>query len=178
MSETIQTKQCSKCKKIKPVSEFYPRKDRSFGYYNPCKSCKSIYKKQYCNSEKGKKILDNYLKKPGVIKKRKISYKKYIQSEKGKKARYKIEHSIKRKISRQKHKHKETIRHKTYYAVRTGVLPNISTRRCAICGNQANEYHHYNGYKIKHYLDIIPLCYICHSHIHHVNPDRSFLRCK
>lgn len=44
----MDTKQCSKCKKTKPLSEFFPRKERGPGHYHSyCKSCYRTYKNKW-----------------------------------------------------------------------------------------------------------------------------------
>ena len=42
----MQTKQCSKCEKVKPLDEFY-EDDSTDGRYSSCKQCKREYKRQY-----------------------------------------------------------------------------------------------------------------------------------
>ena len=37
--------QCALCKRIKPVSDFYERKERKRGYSSRCKECKNLYGK-------------------------------------------------------------------------------------------------------------------------------------
>ena len=52
MSEPIYTKQCTKCKEIKPLSEFYKDKNRKDGLYPQCKQCeKERGRKKYNNSK-------------------------------------------------------------------------------------------------------------------------------
>ena len=41
MAESIQTKQCTKCKQIKLISEFYKDKTRKDGYCSRCKQCRT-----------------------------------------------------------------------------------------------------------------------------------------
>jgi hypothetical protein len=49
-------------------------------------------------------------------------------------------------------------------AIKSGKLPPIDSVLCADCGkNQAEEYHHYNGYGKKYQLDVTPLCLACHG---------------
>lgn len=40
-------KQCSKCRKIKDISNFYKDKNRKNGIYPQCKQCKSEYDEEY-----------------------------------------------------------------------------------------------------------------------------------
>ena len=41
-----QSKKCSKCKTLLPLSEFSPRADRPTKYLSACKSCRAVYYKQ------------------------------------------------------------------------------------------------------------------------------------
>jgi hypothetical protein len=72
----MRTKKCSKCRKIKPISEFYKRKNYKDGYCSQCKICKAECSKEYYknnseyyknwrknNSEKLKKYFKEYSKK-------------------------------------------------------------------------------------------------------------------
>ena len=77
-----QTKICSKCKKIKPLTEFIKRKDRKFGYNSWCKQCHKerriiYYNKIYKpNKDKfNKKQRDKY-KNNLTYRKKQLEYKK------------------------------------------------------------------------------------------------------
>lgn len=39
--------------------------------------------------------------------------------------------------------------------------------KCDYCGDQAEHYHHYNGYEKEHWFDVIPLCRPCHTNTMH-----------
>jgi hypothetical protein len=49
------TKQCSKCKQIKSISDFRQRTDSKDGYRHQCKKCLGFYINQWYKTEKGKK---------------------------------------------------------------------------------------------------------------------------
>lgn|SRR5262245_45947025 len=51
----ITEKYCSSCKLIKPVSEFYRRRDRPNGYVSKCKPCRNTYHSTYIKTEAGKR---------------------------------------------------------------------------------------------------------------------------
>lgn len=51
MSESIQTKQCSKCKQIKSLSEFSKQKFGKYGRRSHCKICQRAYGKQFRQTE-------------------------------------------------------------------------------------------------------------------------------
>jgi len=52
MNEKQKTKACSRCKVVKPVNEFYKRKDSKDGRRNDCKECKDEYNKEYREDNK------------------------------------------------------------------------------------------------------------------------------
>lgn len=49
------------------------------------------------------------------------------------------------------------------YAVKTGKLPKPNTFQCVFCPEQAQQYHHHNGYAPKHRFDVVPVCLKCHK---------------
>lgn len=59
----VGTKQCSKCKRILPVSEFYKNKTRKDGLATMCKDCAIEYKKEYCKTSRGKESIRRSEKK-------------------------------------------------------------------------------------------------------------------
>jgi len=64
----MKEKKCSKCGEIKPISEFYFRKD-SNKYRTECKICCSIYYKQWCiNNSEYCKIKSKKWKKENALK--------------------------------------------------------------------------------------------------------------
>lgn len=59
-------------------------------------------------------------------------------------------------------------------AIARGELAHWNTAICAHCGGAAVHYHHQNGYEREHWLDVIPLCRLCHSNEHskYLRPTR------
>jgi len=49
----METKRCSKCKKVQPVSEFAKKPESKSGYSSHCKSCKREYSAKQRNTTKG-----------------------------------------------------------------------------------------------------------------------------
>ena len=89
MSETIVTKQCTKCKELKHLSDFYKSRRRGrIEYFAQCKSCYKNVVKKYRKTEKGKEVhihsVKRYQKTEKGKRGKKIASKKYRQSEKGK----------------------------------------------------------------------------------------------
>lgn len=52
-------------------------------------------------------------------------------------------------------------------AISRGDLPRPISLPCSECGQSAKEYHHHLGYEPEHYMDVIPVCVLCHAKLHH-----------
>ena len=179
MAEQIITKRCSRCKQVKPVSEFYENTRMRDGYYSGCKSCHKNTTHKYQSTEKGKAVQKRYgqsregkaaYKRYHASKKGKAVKRRYAQSEKGKAAIKKYNQSKKGKTTKIKnvyryrtiHPERRQARETVYKAIKEGTLPKLDTLKCA-CGKQAEQYHHNKGYAPEHWLDVIPVCIKCHS---------------
>ncbi|MEE9354756.1 MAG: hypothetical protein V3U75_04125 [Methylococcaceae bacterium] len=133
------TKRCSKCKEIKPLSDFYKKAAKKDGRTCACKSCLRLY----CQSEKGK-----------------ATHNRYEQSEKGETnkkrcaKRYRLKFPYKNKANKAVQK-----------AIKDGRLPPPKSLNCS-CNEPAQEYHHHKGYEPKHWLDVVPVCVKCHKIAH------------
>lgn len=111
----------------------------------------------------------NYLKAYWLSDKGKMSQKRYRQSKRGKAAQKRYKQSEKGKANHRK----TNIRHFALYperlkartvvnnAVKRGKLLRPNTLRCHYCEKQAEQYHHWRGYKQS--LDVIPICRECHQ---------------
>lgn len=140
MAEQSVSKRCSKCKEIKPLSEFYTDHSRKNGHQCYCKICSNKDVGKYRQTEKGRKVS-----------RRAVS--KYEQTEKGK------EH---RKCRARKHPEIIKARQHIADAIRWGKLPPAESLQCS-CGEPAKHYHHWHGYEPEHWLDVIPVCVKCHT---------------
>ena len=142
-------KTCCTCKQIKIFSEFYKNRTTRDGYHSECKICCSKYQKKYHHTEQCK-----------------VAYKRYNQSKKGrvnqKLFRQTDKFKIATKLSHIRHPEHIKARAATTRAVISGKLPRPDTLQCS-CSKQAEQYHHYLGYKPKHRLDVIPVCKKCHT---------------
>jgi hypothetical protein len=59
-------------------------------------------------------------------------------------------------------------------AVKRGDLPRIRSQRCVGCGGTAVSYHHHKGYSKANWLNVVPLCGICHGKEHSpTNPSNK-----
>lgn len=141
MSETIQTKRCSKCKQFKPISEFYRDQRRKDGHRSLCKVCHSKITKDYYQTKKGKEV-------------NRKAESRYAKTEKGK---------AKKKRYRQRNPEQVKARNAVIKAIKDGKLPRLDNRLCHYCPKPAQEYHHWHGYEKEHWLDVVPACIPCHG---------------
>ena len=152
MAETIISKRCSKCKKTKPISEFYKHSRMKDGFFNHCKSCRAKYQTEYRKTEKGK-----VANRKGCNKYRKTANSKVVQRA-GKK-RFKARHPNQIKAQQAVNN-----------AITANRLPRPDTLQCHYCPAQAEQYHHHKGYAKKHWLDVVPTCCLCHNNFHLSSP--------
>lgn len=155
-------KRCSVCKEIKSINDFYNLSASPDRLDYSCKKCRNA------PTESRKKIVAKYMGKPEIrrrLKQWKREYRKsdtyreyvktYNQNEKAK------------KIEKERRKTIAVIaRSEVNKAVGRKEIPHISTQKCVVCGNQAENYHHHLGYDPEHWLDVIPVCVICHGDLH------------
>lgn len=154
-------KRCSTCKTQKPMNEFNKNRTRNDGLCYQCRDCQKETSKKYKQSKKGQTVQKRYEKSENGKEARRRAVKKYKQSENGKTKR-KGEDKRRREKYPQKIKARVAISH----AVVGKKIPSISSLRCANCGQNADQYHHYKGYERDNWLKVIPLCRSCHTKEH------------
>ena len=129
-----ETRRCSRCKEIKPITEFYKDKYRKSGYGYNCKPCGRAYTKEYQKIDIYKEKLKAYL----ASKKGKANRRRYMQSEKGQHSIAKYLKSDKCKAAAKRHRDKypERVRSRRVITndVYRGKLPSAKTLKCAECG--------------------------------------------
>ncbi len=157
MPDSIIEKTCSKCKRTKANSEFYPRKNSMHGTRSECKDCwcKSAGERQKKNRAGHNAANHRYRQ---THKEQMQAYqKRYNQTKRGKANNC-------RNSRKQREKYPERIKamNAVNHAVTRGDLPHVSLCRCVQCPRQAQEWHHYKGYAPEHWLDVLPLCIPCH----------------
>ena len=158
MSESIKTKQCSRCKEIKETSKFNPSPKYKDGYFCWCKQCRKEHAREYRKRANRYEIYDKLYWKS---KRGKIVHKRYRSSKKGKKSACKCS-AIHRIKYPEQSKAASAIKHE----IKSGRMPHPTTLNCTECRQNAKEYHHHNGYSEEHRLDVVPVCKLCHIHIH------------
>ena len=158
MAETIQTKQCSVCKQIKPLDEFYKKSAAKDGHRSQCKECCQEYAKKHYTSG-GREYGNRYYASERGHERCKVAWERYSTSERGKKT-----HRKNNNIYYQKHPNEIRARRVIGHAIHNGKLSHVSKYLCRTCDNQAQEYHHPDYSKP---LEIVPLCRKCHVFIHY-----------
>lgn len=155
MSEQIITKQCSKCKEIKAISEFGEYNSSKDKHRYWCRLCERGYTKKYLQTKQGKTTRKRNLQTKKGKQTRKRAGRYYNQSEKGKAAT---------KRYQQNNPEKMKARSTVMIAVKSGKLPKPDSLQCS-CGEQAAQYHHHKGYAPEHWLDVIAVCIKCHYEV-------------
>ena len=149
-------KRCCTCKEIKPITEFQLHKREKDGHQRRCKTCRAKHAEKH-REEISKSHKEYYQKN-------KIKFLEYFRiynkSERGK--------ATKKRVSEKLQK-EQPEKYKARYAVTNAVilkkLPKASSQKCVMCGNQALEWHHHNGYSEEHKLDVVAVCFSCHRSI-------------
>jgi hypothetical protein len=155
-------KRCITCGTIKPIDEFHFAKNRKDGRNPECKQCRQKYGRTFW--QKNKEIIAKRAKRFYEENKEKIleRNREYRQTDKAKidKAKKVREYNL---GNPQKYKAHNAVNN----CIRDGKLPRTKTLICSICNEkQAEHYHHPNGYEPEHWLDVIPVCNICHNNLH------------
>jgi len=164
-------KQCTKCQEWKAINEFNKNRTKPDGLQGYCRECQRASNLKYAHSEKGKATRKVYLNSPqGKDMRRKVQAR-YNRSDKNKECQRRYRHSDNGKANirhnsikfKFMYPHRYKARKALNHAVEKGRIPRITTQCCAQCGEPANEYHHHKGYAQEYWLDVIPLCYVCHD---------------
>lgn len=139
-------KKCPKCESIHPLDNFYKNAAQEDGLDNYCKTCRGMAVRKYNRTPKARRM-----HVAAQLKWREKNQEEY------------------RERMRQYHRNnqrKNRARSAVSQAVANGDLPHISTHDCIECGNEADHYHHHNGYGREHWLDVVPVCTRCHGKEH------------
>lgn len=152
-------KKCFKCKKIKPISDFYKHNKMKDGHLNKCKECSKFDVKK--NRIENLDYYREYDKKRDKLDKRIEMKKKYSKSERGK---ISIKKSTDRYRNDNRNKYEAHIA--VGNAVRDGIL--IKGDRCESCLSTNKRLHgHHDDYSKK--LEVRWLCPMCHKKWHDDN---------
>ena len=125
---------------------------------NEYKEWRRIWKK----TEVGKRVNKRYTQSEGYKKYikeyRQENYDRHKEYQKKSDEKYRTNPANKLKISARK---------AVWYAVKVGKLAHISTLKCFNCLSPATAYHHHKGYDKEHWLDVVPICRMCHEECEH-----------
>lgn len=141
MADNIISKKCSKCKQVKPISEFPRQAQGKHGRHNQCKRCKY----EWAKTPKAK------------------AYQKMYNREYGQREKVKLVNRLRHAQIRLRDMDKCAARSAVSNAVKYGRMPPAKTLRCICCPQPAAQWHHHLGYAPEHWLDVIPVCHLCHK---------------
>lgn len=140
MNKTIDEKNCTKCKLLKPLTEYPKQKRRPDGAESHCKECYRIYSRDV-----------HYPKNKELIR---------VQSEQYRKANWdKIKEQTYKRYDPQKHKARMAVNN----AVKAGKFEKAD---CQECGSIKTDFHHTSGYDIENYFVGVWLCRPDHAKLH------------
>lgn len=145
----MQSKQCSKCKQIKPVIEFF--KHHQHGYQYWCKECVREYHRKYRKTPK-RRIINKYYSELRKFNGKNKEYSQRPEVKKRKAAQmraYREDPNL-----RLRHKARRLIRH----LVSSGCM--IKPKNCSRCNGTKKIQAHHPDYSKP--LMVIWLCHICH----------------
>lgn len=153
----MNTKICFKCKKNKPLSNFYRQKNMKDGHLNKCIECTKIDSNKH-RADNLEHCLEYDRKRsnlPNRINARKDAYEKNKNTKK-----YKDQHLESNNKYRNNNPEKTKAHRKVAYHLSKG---NIRKLPCSVCGDINSEAHHedYN-----YPLEIIWLCKKHHKKLH------------
>lgn len=147
-------KRCQGCKQSKSISAFSQNRSRYDGLQTYCKICRGIY----ARTEKGKANQKRYTQSGKGKAAHSKAVKKHRQTTKGKATNLRTQERF-----NARHPNCQKAKHAVNHAIEAGKLPRPDIFLCHYCPKPAKEYHHYNGYEPKHYLDVVPVCIKCHT---------------
>jgi hypothetical protein len=144
-------KMCGKCKKIKPLSDFFLKTKQSKDKYQyQCKECCKKQGEKY-RQEHNEDINKHQREIYNTVLGKEIYKRKHEKCIEKRKAQYAVQG-----------------------AVRSNKIQPAKNYICVVCNtNQAKDWHHHKGYDKENWLDVIPVCGKCHYRInahHDVEP--------
>lgn len=169
----IPSKECFKCKKVKPLTEFYKHGKMADGHLNKCKECTK--KDTVTNREENIDYYRQYDRDRASLPHRVEAREDYALSDRGKEVRRRISRAVyvnhkdkhlerqreSRIVNRGKHRAREAIA----YAVLIGEL--IKPDACQECHTVGLVHGHHCDYNKP--LDVMWLCPTCHGKWHRNN---------
>lgn len=156
MAGEIISKRCRTCKHIKPLTEFWKNKSTLDGLQARCKTCIRSYNRSPKAREYRREMHRKYKRTPqGKSTNRKYRLRKRMDYDRVYSRTYRLKHPL--QVQAQ-----QAVRND----LRNGKLRRPDSLKCSCCGIMAQEYHHPNGYNPDHWLDVVPVCCVCHKNLH------------
>lgn len=180
MSDPEPTKLCGICKSHKPLSEFSKNIRSKDGRFSWCKKCVSNRNRQPEIKHAREKKNRAWRLTPRAKAITKLAARKWERANR-KRARCRTSESRRNKQNqymreyRKRNVGKSQARAAVSDAVRRRILPRVGALTCR-CGNRASNYHHHKGYDKVYWLDVIPLCRLCHAKEHPKETDEELAR--
>jgi len=120
--------------------------------------------KKYRKTQKGQIVFKRGRKRYRSTEKYREANRRYM------KKRYQLEYiKIRMKAHRARYKKMFPERVKAGVAVREAIRRKLIQKPTSFqcpCGDKAKMYHHHLGYAREHWLDVVAICYSCHTKIH------------
>jgi hypothetical protein len=154
----IHSKECFKCKTVKPLTGFYKHPMMADGHLNKCKDCNKKDVRE--NREKKIDYYRQYDKKRANIPKRVAARKEYEKTNEGKTA-----HKKAMEAYGKKYPYKSIAHNAVNNAVRDGKM--VVPKNCESCGAIQPLHGHHDDYS-KPY-EVRWICQFCHSTWHREN---------
>lgn len=160
-------KRCTKCKALKPVTEFAKNRSRPDGLFIWCRQCAAEQqrkwmdaggrenRRQYARTDKRRAKMAEYAKTDRA----KETHEQYVRSEKGQAVQQRYRES---KEGRRKIAARSTLNN--YIA--NGRIMRVTT--CQKCGSTVDVEAHHWSYRREHWFDVLWLCMECHAALHEV----------
>jgi hypothetical protein len=171
-------KKCDHCKKIKPFDDFGFSSQCSDGHRSTCKECRKLQDKKHREANPGKEAsrkkrweAANPEKAKAVRRKWRVVNKER-QNATGRKWRKnnRAKQLESERRLRVLYPDRFRAREAVADAIKHGKLLPVKFMICSHCKHRrAEHYHHHKGYDREHWLDVEPVCHICHTSIHRIN---------
>ena len=139
MAETIKAKKCSKCKSIKPVSEFRRNKSYKDGHHSYCKKCNLEYCKKYRKKHRIERLEFARKYRQEHHAERSEFARKYHKEHHAEHLKYNKKYYKEHRVERSEYARK-------YYSSFNGHLRQVSLGILCRCNNPKNKrYKNYGG---------------------------------